>query len=145
MLFLVLTHRYLVRLIEKDIRRHEHRIRKKAVTGINSLGNLIFEGVAPFHEPHWGNGWQYPGQFTHLGNIRLYPECAFVWVKAQSQKISCSFQGTRGKFLPVMNRGEGMQINDKNIEIRTFHVGNHGFHHSEIIANMELTGGLDTW
>jgi hypothetical protein len=36
-----------------------------------------------------------------------------------------------------------MKINDKNIEFGAFHVRNHGLHHSKVIPDMQLTGGLN--
>ncbi len=110
----------------------------------NTLGNLILEGVTSFQESHGSQGGQYPGQLGDLGHIGLDPENAFFRIKPQGKKISRCLQGIGGKTLWIMNRGEGMKIDDKGIKLATIHVLDHRLHHAEIITNMKLTRGLDS-
>jgi hypothetical protein len=61
MLFLILAHRHHLRLIEQDIRGHQHRIGKQPMTGRDVLGHLVLERMATLQESHGREHGQQPG------------------------------------------------------------------------------------
>ena len=68
----------------------------------------------------------------------------FFRIEAKGQKIGCSLHRSLGKQVAVVNAGEGMQIDNEDIEIRVLHLRNHCLHHTEIVADMQFSRRLDT-
>ena len=113
------------------------------MTGGNSFRYLVLVGMAALNKPHRRNRRKYPGQLADFGDIGLYPEDTFFRIKAERQKISGSLKGSLAQPIAVLNRCKGMEINNKNVEFGTFHMRDHGFHHSEIVPYMQFSRGLN--
>ena len=90
-LLLVLSHRHAVRVIQKNVRRHQHRIRKEPVRSCDSLGHLVLVAVTSFQKPHGGDGGKIPSQLVHLRNCTLPKNDRPFWIHTTSQEIEKGF------------------------------------------------------
>ena len=61
---------------------------------------------------------QQPGQLANLRHIGLHPEDTPIRIKTQRQKIGRRLQRALAEPIPVLNRSQGMEINNKHIQLR---------------------------
>jgi hypothetical protein len=131
-----------VGLIKKNIRGHEHRIRKEAVIRGNSLGNLILIGMAALQEADRSDVVEVPGEFGNLRHIRLHPKNRFVGIDAKGKHVDNCIPGISGEFAAVGNGREAVHVRAKAEELALTLCQHHRLDHAPIIADMQGTGRL---
>ena len=111
MLHLVDPHRNHIRLIQQDIRRHQHRVGKEPrIDIVRMLGRLILKLGHAVQLSHVGKAVQNPRQLRMAGYVGLIIDAVLLRVKPgrniQGQKRPCALSKLR-RILPHRN---GMHI-----------------------------------
>ena len=99
--------------------------------------------MAALQQAHGRDHGEEPGEFADLGHIRLHPEGAALRIETEGEEVGGRLERALAQPVPVLDRGEGVQVDDEHVQLGTFHVRQHGLHHAEIVTDVEFSRGLD--
>ena len=113
-LALVLPHRHPVRLVEQDVRGHQHRIGEQADGGAlgAQLGRLVLELGHPLRLPEAGQAAEDPRQLGVFGYVRLQEHHRALGVHASGDHLRGAAQRAVRQGPRVGLDGQRMQVRD---------------------------------
>ena len=113
MLLLVFTYRYLVGLIQQDVRRHQHRIVEQTGVDVFRVARgFILELGHTAQLAEIGVAVQRPAQLRVLRHVRLNENGALLRIDAAGQVQRQGVQGGFTQLLRILTRGNRMEIDD---------------------------------
>ena len=145
MLLLISTHRHQVRLIQQDIRRHQHRISKQARGDVvRVLLGLLLELGHAAQLAELRIAAQDPGQLRVLGHMALNEHDVLLGVQAAGNILGKLCHGPAAQLRRVLANGDGMHIHDA-IDAIIFILQVHpALDRAHIRSQGQLTAGLDS-
>ncbi len=143
MLHLVNAHRHYVRLIEKDIRRHQHGIGEEPCIDIVCMsGRLVLELRHAVQLSHIGKAVQNPCQLRMAGYMRLIVEAVFLRIDPCRDVNHQKVAGTLPEDCRILTHCDGMHVHyavKAFILIAQVHPV---FQSPKVISQCQITGGL---
>ena len=144
MLLLVAPDRHEVRVVNQNVRRHQHRIGEQPVVRGNAFGDFIFVTVGAFEQAHRRHRREQPGQFGHFWHVGLLEKHSLLRVESAREEIECHLERVPAPFRGVEQRRHRVIVRDEIKRLAFFLQFDGRLHHSEIISEMQRAGGLDT-
>ena len=144
MLALVLSHRHKVRLVEQNVRRHQHRVREESggdVVGV-LLGLLLELGHAA-QLAELGIAAQNPAQLRVLGNVALNKQDALLRVQSAGEILGQLLQRPAAQVRGILAYGDRVQVHDAVHAVIFVLHGHPVFDRAHIGAQGQVTAGLD--
>lgn len=143
MLFLVLSYRDNIRIVNEDVGGHQDGVRKQTMGSDETARDLVFVGVAAFEQTHGRDSAENPGEFGVLRNITLPKENAFFGIEATGEKVDGEVSDMTSKQLAILNGCQGMIIGDEVVGVALVLQAQGRVHHTKIIADVESPAGLE--
>jgi len=127
-LYLVAPHRYVLRVKQQNVGRHQDGIGKKphgdAIVGIHTLVRVLihdgFVGVRAIHQALGGHAVQHPAQLRDFGNVGLAVERDHVRVQSGGKPRGGNLQARTGDALRIIAFNQRMVVRQK---VQCVHVG----------------------
>ena len=143
-LFLVLTHGHIVRLVQKNIRCHQAGVSKKAAVDIvGILCRLVLElGHAAQLTEH-GIEVQHPSQLRVLTDMALDKQGVLLRVKTAGNVLRQLLQRAAAQVSRVLANGDGVEICHKIEAVILLTAFRPILNGSQIAAQGQITGGLN--
>ena len=144
MLALVNAHRHKVRLVEQDIRRHQHRIIEEAdVDVVGVLGALILVLRHAAHFAHVGEAIEHPRKLGVRGNVALAVNQALLGVDAAGDVDSGKLHAAAAQIRRILPDGDGVHVdNGVDAVVVVLQLGEVA-ERADVIAQRQRTGRLD--
>ena len=144
MLLLILAHGHKVRLIQKNIRRHQRGVGEQAaVYVVGMFGGFVLElGHAGKLAEH-GVAVQNPAQLRVLVDMALDEKRIFLRVKTAGDVLSQLGGGAAAQLRGLLPDCNGVQIRHKIIAVKLLGQLRPVFHRAQIVAQMQVAGGLN--
>ena len=143
-LFLVAADRHDVRVVNQNVRRHQHRVGEQPVIRREPLGQFILVAVATLEQPHRRERRQQPSQLAHLRHIALAEEHRLGRVEPAREKIQRNVECVFTPFAGVEHRRHRVIVRDKIIRLALLLQLDRRMHHAEVVANMQRPRRLDS-
>ena len=144
MLDLVFAHGDDVCAEDQNVGGHQNGIGEEAVVGRNALGDFVLVAVRAFEQSHGGVGGERPVELEDLVDVALDPEGRFDGIDAERQKVRGGLQGQFRQPLTVVDRRHGVVVGNEGKDLLVCLGIDHGLDGPEVVADMEVPGGLDT-
>ena len=111
MLLLVRPHGHQRRLVEQDIRRHQHGvIHQPHIDVVGVAGALVFELRHTRELAGICDGVEYPCQFAMGGNVRLYEQHALCGVYPAGDEQRHQLERVTAEDRRLLPHGDGVQV-----------------------------------
>ena len=144
MLLLVLSHRDIIRLIEQDIRSHQHRIGKQAgVDVVLMLCGFVLELGHPGQLPEHGVAVQDPGKLRMLRNVGLQEKNVLLRVQAAGNVLCQLVDGTLSEIRRRLTHRDGVHIRHEVIALKLIRAVRPVLDGAEVIPEVQVSAGLD--
>ena len=145
MLPLILPYRHQVRLVEQNVRRHQHGVSKEAGSDVVCvLLGLLLELRHAAQLTELGIAAQNPAQLRVLGHMALDEHDVLLRVQAAGDILGQLGHGTAAQFRRILADGNGMHIHDA-VNAVIFILKSHPvLDRAHIRAERQFTAGLDT-
>ena len=145
MLFLVLTNRHQIGVIEKDVRRHQHGIVEQTDGDVVALfDRLLLELDHPLQPVQRGDAVEKPAKLAVGGHLALNEDRAPLWIHSAGEIQGCGAQGVLGELSRVVGNRDRMQINHAHIGVVGVLQIDPVTDRPQPVAQMKGTGWLDT-
>ena len=143
-LLLVVADRYVGRLIEQDVGRHQHRIVEEADRRVLAvLARLLLElghAVEPAHARH---AIERPGELGVLGDAALVEDRVDLGIDAAGEESRRHLARGVGELRRFVRQGHRVQIDDA-IDAGTGRLKRHeALDRAEVVAEVEIAGRLN--
>ena len=143
MLLLVLPDRHKVRVHDKDVSRHQHRIREKSMRRLEAVRHLVLVTVATLKKPHRSEARKVPREFLHLGNIALAVNRRLRRVEPAREIVKRHFARRFAEHRTVAHSRHRVEIRDEHEHVLALRLKvEHRLHRAKIIAPMKLARRL---
>ena len=144
-LALILAHRDEVRVVEKNVRSHEHRIGEDA--GVDPLAPLrlapCFELGHPVEPAHRCERLEDPAQLRVSGDVRLYEDLAPGWVETARDIHSRQLQGQRAQTRWIGVTRQCVQVDDAEVVLVAVLIPGPVAQRTEVVADVKPEVRLD--
>ena len=135
-LLLIPPDRNQVCIVKKNIRCHQHGIRKQPMRRRESPGHLVLERVTPLKQPHRRDCAQDPSQLGYLRHVRLTEKYRTRRVQPTCKEVQRKIPYIRTHGLGIPHRCQSMQVRNKVKRLASLLQLDRRLHHAEIIAQM---------
>ena len=144
MLALILSHRHQIRLIQQDVRRHQHRVGEQSggdiVRVLSSLG-LELGHAAQLAE--LGIAAQDPAQLRMLGHMALNKHDVFLGIQTTGNILGQLVDAAPAQGGGILPHGDGMHVHNAVQAVVLILQVHPVFDGTHIGAQRQLSGGLD--
>ena len=143
MLFLIDADGHVIRLIQQNIRRHEHGIiHEPHVDIIGMLLRFILKLRHALHFPHVGERIQHPRKFGVRRDIGLHVQRAMFGIDPASDVERRKFKRTAPKLARLLPHGDRVQIGDRIKTVVLFLHAHPITDRARIVADGEISARL---
>ena len=143
MLALVVTDGYGGRVVEQDVRRHEHRVGEEADTDRLLALALVLELRHAAQLAHGGRALEEPCQTRVLGDLTLDEEGAAVGVEPHREQVQHGVECVGPERLGRDLRRERVEVNDAVEGVVAVLEAHPVPQRAEVVAQREVAGGRD--
>ena len=112
-LLLVLAHGHMVRIVQQDVRGHEHRVAEEPSVHILEPVGLVLEAVCQRQARIGEEAAEVPAELRGLGHVALPVEHGAGGVQSTGQPRCGHAMGVRPQHGRVLDLGQGMQVGDE--------------------------------
>ena len=145
MLLLVLPHRHMGGAVEQDVGGHQRWIGKEPDgRGFLVLPGLLLELRHPRHPPHAGDAVEHPRQLGMFGHLALVEDDMFLRIDTGGEKRGGHLADVARQFQRVLGYGDGVQVDHAIDALHLVLQGDEAFDGTEIVAQMQIAGRLDS-
>ena len=144
MLLLILAHRHQIRLIQQNVRRHQHGVGKQA--RCNVIGMLLGLGLKLGHAAEFtelGIAAQYPAQLRVLGHMALDEHDILLGVQTAGNILCQLVDAALAQQGRLLTDGNGVHIHDAVQAVKLILQCHPILDGTHIRAQCQFTGGLD--
>jgi hypothetical protein len=144
MLILVLADRHLRRVVQQDVRGHQHRIGEQAQPHRPVAGRLLLELDHPGRLPDMGQAFQQVVQLDVFRDLRLRDQRGAARIDAGGEQHGGLFERERPYRRWIVFSGERVQVRDHRDGLGSVLRGDQRADGAEQVAELQVPGGLKT-
>ena len=145
MLLLIVTDRDKVRLVEEDIRRHQCRISKQtAVDVLRILCGFVLKLGHTAQLAEHSIAIEHPTQLCMLVYMALYKQSILLRIQTAGNVLSKLLQSAATQVCRSLTDSDGMHIRHKIKAFKSIGTGTPVLDRTQVIAQMQITAGLNT-
>jgi hypothetical protein len=145
MLLLVLADRHMRGAVEQNVGSHQARIGKQAERGVLTvLAGLVLELGHAVHPADAGDAIEYPGKLGMLHDARLVEHDVLLRIDAGGKERRRDLARLVLQIVMHELGCQRMQVDDAINAVRLVLQRDEFFDRAEIVAEMEIAGGLNT-